>query len=480
MLSGFPQFVPSRVCLSCDGCCRFPEPESFWRPRVMPEERLALADTVPTAELSRCVSRDGCLVTTPSGERHRCHFFSPDDHVCAAYDRRPFECQTYPVLVGWFDGALAAALHLSCPHVQDHWGSLVLADYGERLRAYFKGAEARHFLFRNAAALPDYSGRQDEVDILFPLDDLDPAGELDPSWIHLEEPLEAALRPLDRPLSEFAPAAAAGWQAHFRFELKTVRGVPCLFATSAAGAFLYLPPLGPRGAETLNACFDIMAAVNGGDGGVARVENVPEAWAADLPDGYEARPRGCEYLYRREDIARLSGSAYKSKRSDINQAVRRWQPRWRAYRPEDRAACERLWEDWAARRRRTDDDVIFQQMIDDSRAVHRTMLRQFPRWNVVGRVAEVDGRIAGYTFGYPLTPDTFCVLLEVTDLAFNGLAAYVFQQFCADPEVAPFTWINAMDDAGLPSLARVKDSFRPTEKRPVYTVTPVQPSQAQI
>lgn len=43
MLQNFKQFVPSNVCLSCDGCCRFKQSDSRWRPHMTKEEqRIAL------------------------------------------------------------------------------------------------------------------------------------------------------------------------------------------------------------------------------------------------------------------------------------------------------------------------------------------------------------------------------------------------------------------------------------------------------
>ena len=43
-ITPLPQLVPSRVCLSCDVCCRFPERDSFLRPYFTSDEiRRAIA-----------------------------------------------------------------------------------------------------------------------------------------------------------------------------------------------------------------------------------------------------------------------------------------------------------------------------------------------------------------------------------------------------------------------------------------------------
>ena len=40
MFSDLPQFVPQSVCLSCDGCCRFKEEQSSWRPKAVGDEKV--------------------------------------------------------------------------------------------------------------------------------------------------------------------------------------------------------------------------------------------------------------------------------------------------------------------------------------------------------------------------------------------------------------------------------------------------------
>jgi len=85
---------------------------------------------------------------------------------------------------------------------------------------------------------------------------------------------------------------------------------------------------------------------------------------------------------------------------------------------------------------------------------------------------EVQGEVVAYTFGYPLNDDTFCVLFEVTDLSFKGLAAFIFSRFCSDDAVKRFEFINAMDDFEAAALTQAKMSWRPVRLEPVYTVVP--------
>jgi hypothetical protein len=67
-----------------------------------------------------------------------------------------------------------------------------------------------------------------------------------------------------------------------------------------------------------------------------------------------------------------------------------------------------------------------------------------------------------YTFGYWLTPQTFCVLLEVADRSISGLAQFLFRETCRAAIKRGVTYINAMDDAELVGLREAKLAYRPT------------------
>ena len=76
-----------------------------------------------------------------------------------------------------------------------------------------------------------------------------------------------------------------------------------------------------------------------------------------------------------------------------------------------------------------------------------------------------------YTFGYALGDRMFCVLLEIADLSFKGLGAFIFREFCADQALKRYLFINVMDDLGVPRLGKSKMLYRPTVMFPSYVIT---------
>ena len=80
-------------------------------------------------------------------------------------------------------------------------------------------------------------------------------------------------------------------------------------------------------------------------------------------------------------------------------------------------------------------------------------------WGLEGWVAEVEGRVAAYTFGGVLSPRIFCLFVEITDPARPGLGVWLFQEFCRRMKGSAL--VNTMGDEGLEGLRRAKESYRP-------------------
>ncbi|WP_447969678.1 YkgJ family cysteine cluster protein [Nitrospira sp. M1] len=100
--SAVPQIVPSKACLNCKVCCRFPEPESFLRPFFTKLEiRQAVKGGVDSTFFP---NREGCqvdVVPHPSGDGYLCPAFDPETSHCRIYNVRPLDCQIYPFVLMW-------------------------------------------------------------------------------------------------------------------------------------------------------------------------------------------------------------------------------------------------------------------------------------------------------------------------------------------------------------------------------------------
>ncbi len=171
MKSNLNQFVPSEVCLQCDGCCRFKEENSAWRPKMANEEitqlrKTGLADLILSKET---FSKEGAIKTVSCRGEHLCSFFNPQDHTCRIYHARPFECELYPFLLTSKDGRMAVYVHRMCPFIQQKRATRDFDDYVAYLKQFFQEPEVFAFLKINPDLAGDYSPYQEELEYLFTL-----------------------------------------------------------------------------------------------------------------------------------------------------------------------------------------------------------------------------------------------------------------------------------------------------------------------
>lgn len=256
------------------------------------------------------------------------------------------------------------------------------------------------------------------------------------------------------------------WQDHFSFHWTVHRDHFLLFAAYDRCLYMPLPPLGPPDREIVLDCFAWMDQTNP-DRAISRIENIPEAAAGFYrAGGFVVAPKDPEYLYRRTDLAELKGDRYKSQRALCNRFEKIFRPNDRPYTPADEAGARALFQKWSADRKAKHPDPIYHFMLQDAESVHQRALAEADSLGLTGRVVETAGAIAGYTFGFPLNPMTFCILLEVADPKMKGAAAYLFHAFARS--LTDFESINAMDDSGIPSLRKTKEAYRPIQKLGVY------------
>lgn len=176
MFSELKQFVPSEVCLACEGCCRFLDANSCWRPKISDKEKSAALIPGKKAVVfpASVVEEDQALQTIPWKGKHICYFFNPNHNTCGIYSHRPFECRLYPFVVTGSKGRTAVSVHLACPNIQERRNSLEFDSYVSYLKTYFVQKSVTRFMRTYGLLNHTYAGHELEFEELFLLDPLDP------------------------------------------------------------------------------------------------------------------------------------------------------------------------------------------------------------------------------------------------------------------------------------------------------------------
>ena len=271
-------------------------------------------------------------------------------------------------------------------------------------------------------------------------------------------------------LSRYAFAPHYIWRNFFDFYWTVIDDQFCLFANQDGDYFMPILPMGVAlNPKVIHQAYGFTLEANRAQQ-IARIENVPANLIPSLQEmGFHAVQKETEYLYETAALIQLKGNRYKSKRAAYNALIHNYpDAQLQPYQPAHLADCLALYESWQQEREAQSHDAVYQAMLEDSRHSHRTGLMNYEKLGLVGRIVFIDGLLKGYTFGYPLNGDIFCVLFEVTDLRIKGLAQFLFREFCR--EQAAYKWINTMDDSGLENLKRVKLSYRPARLLTSYNL----------
>ncbi len=486
-LTLLPQHVPSRVCVTCDVCCRFPEADSFLRPYFTAEEvRVAIARGLPVEVFPHPDGGQIRLVPHPDNDGYLCPAFDPAGSQCRIYDDRPLDCQLYPLAVMWSADQQSIVLGWDhkCPFLSAEGdGTLptsALDTYARNVATRLQSPEVLEVFERNPRLVTPY---QDDVTVLQALPLL--TSRVVRALAH-DAPESLGLA--DRPrFEQFARQAAPRdqeipsawlfanhylWRDVLPCTIRTVEGRLCLFAESPDGVFMPLPPLGPPATkEFLDRLFADLASRAKGVG-VARIENVPaelaKAWQTW---GYRAAPKDAEYLYRTEDLVALRGDRYKSQRGACNKLLREARVHVEPYDPAQRNQCWGVFETWREQKVPRYAEAWPSYLLEDAAYFHRRLLEEASALGLTGWVLSVDGRVRGYTFGGALCDDVFCILAEITDRSLPGAAETLFRECARGAAAAGFAWINTMDASGLTGLACSKQAYHPATLVQPFVVT---------
>ncbi len=271
-------------------------------------------------------------------------------------------------------------------------------------------------------------------------------------------------------LAAFSFANIYIWRAIFDIQWVLIENSLCVFLSDKIGCFMYLPPLEKeRNPQVIKQVFAIMDSINK-NRDISRIENIE---GEDLEYyralGYLCHEKYPDYLCSRSDLALLRGNKFKSQRASYNYFIKHHNFDSQRLRMVDRAGCLNLFHSWIEERKAHCHEDIYCGMLEDNRKVIKEALSNYKKLGLEGMVVRVEKQIKGFTFGYKLNDDTFCILYEITDLSIKGLAQFIFSKFSA--ELKDYNCINIMDDSGLDNLRKVKLSYKPRRLIDAYIAT---------
>ena len=167
------QIVPSKVCLSCDICCRFLEQDSFLAPIfTQAEMKRAIANGVnpnffrPTAD-----GKSAQVKLIPNGDMYICPCFNPETSECTIYSIRPLDCQIYPFALMYNQDQTQVVLGVDmiCPYSEAEIQTEAFQHYTNYMVNYLESDPVVETIAANWQLIGPY---QETVIIVRPLEKL--------------------------------------------------------------------------------------------------------------------------------------------------------------------------------------------------------------------------------------------------------------------------------------------------------------------
>jgi len=473
-----PQIVPERWCAACRVCCRFPDAQGVQAPSWSPLEadwaQDASGDLHPFDPVPNTPSLQVQLKACEQG--YRCPVYDSSSNRCTIHPMRPLDCRLYPFALGRDSAGtkVVLAMDMKCPYLQAHGEDREILSHAMQLADYLESSMGGRYLQSNPAVVSSFwpefisCAALPQMSAALQSSPAPPHSSLHPLTLQEVPRLNQALRQRPYHYSGYTAAGLLGWMDLIHFWWAEMEGAFCIFAEQAGGLFMPLPPLGKAfSPQAAAGCWEILCQANQG-AGVSRIEGIEWAEAGLFAaEGFTLQEGEGEYFYRRDALVNLRGDQYRSQRGAINRCKRQGSFLLRPFTQDDLAACLKLCMRWGVGKQMKDAAPVPRALIRDAMFFHRRLLVDHEVLNLTGRVVEHEGVIRGYTFGAEVSPELFCVFLEVADPAIAGLSQWLFREFCE--QLHAYRLINAMGDSHLPGLRQAKMAYAPAGIIPTRT-----------
>jgi len=406
------QIIKSKYCLNCDVCCRFLDKKTPLAPVFLPNEISSIVKPCLDNKSGRVR-----LKLSHTLNMYICPFFNERNNACTIYSNRPLDCRLYPLMVTYDKKRknIILSIDTKCPFVTDIKNKELIKKWADYTTRYLEKNHIAHIISKHKYFIGPYY--EDAI----PFSTLSALTKL-----ILMDPAKDGFKKLEL-------------KDRFIFERLMKRRID-----SSGNTFVNLyiwKKVNPVWWKKSNRGLIVLLETSSGYINLANLK------------------RFSDYIYLRRDIAELKGKRYRHKRAMYNYFVKHYNYQYIPYQKTMKNECMRLFNLWAKGRKQKYHDAYYHRLIDETRSSHKIVLEEFDQLGIIGRVVKIDKKIRGYTFGFELTSDCFCILLEITDLNFKGISEFIFREFCR--EMSRYKYINTMDDSGLENLKVTKLSYHP-------------------
>lgn len=181
---------------------------------------------------------------------------------------------------------------------------------------------------------------------------------------------------------------------------------------------------------------------------------------------FEADRNGSDYIYRSEDLIRLSGRKFHGKRNHIAQFERKYDWSYEDLTHENMEDCRSVAKQWCAAHGGCRDKNGF---ASEPCAIDLA-LNNFDELHLAGGLIRIEGEPVAFTVGEEINPKTYLLHFEKALDGFDGLYAVINHEYAAR-HLESYELINREEDMGIEGLRKAKLSYHPAILLNRYRVT---------
>ena len=193
-----------------------------------------------------------------------------------------------------------------------------------------------------------------------------------------------------------------------------------------------------------------------------------EEFKALMGEGYDIAPvrDAFDYIYKREDLATLSGKKYHSKRNHISGFSKQFNWEYRPITEENISEVLACAEKWY----KENDDRFDEYMAIEKEGI-KTVLENMPLLGAKGGAIYVDGNMVAFTIGSPINDNVFDIHFEKALKDYQTAYTVINNEFAKT--LTDYEYINREDDMGLEGLRKAKLSYKPEVLLEKYRCRPL-------
>lgn len=238
------------------------------------------------------------------------------------------------------------------------------------------------------------------------------------------------------------------WREVEKPKLTSIHGNLCVLCSPPAEPPYFLQPIGgEKIPETVGLCLSA----------APRLSRVAADFALRHCGSFPCRPDrdNFDYVYESAGLISLQGKKFDGKRNHIRRFEKAHPYTYRKMTAGHLEGCRELLDAWLAAKAENGGGVsgAWQPVI-------REAVASLGCLDIVGGVIEVDGRVAAFSIGGRLNPETAVIHIELVHPGYDGLSQLINREFIRH-EWADCRYINREQDCGLPGLRRAKMSYGP-------------------